>query len=311
MEHDALFTGRTTLLSGDAQALVYNSYNHVFRNMEFSSIDKLRIIVGSANPEPTVFFAEPADEPSDAPLVPPACFKLSPYWKSVFAFWEGYRKYRYRDSKGYWTVGIGTLIDTRKVPLSEIKKKLGKHFDSVMDGIENDPDGVIFSSGSRNGNSPMPGTRQAEVPVDLAWQWAENDIQKHFIEAYNFIGAEAWNRLTYPVQCVLVSLSYQAPIRGFKRLRAALIQNPPDYNEAANQMMSSQWYTDPRQTQPDRKIPMVSIMRSGGENIPTKIGSFTPSSPGTAKIDPCGGVNPNTPDVVSPHPWSPGFHWWE
>lgn len=274
----------------------------------FESISKLRFIFGVAAPVPTVLVVEPANEPSGTkkPSAPP-CFKLSPYWKSVFAFWEGYRPYRYRDSRGYWTVGIGTLIDTNKVSLSRIQDRLGQHFTSVMDGIDEDRDPKAGDPGSRNGRSPMPGTQQSPVSLDLAWQWAESDVQKHFIVAYNFIGAQAWNRLPYAVQCVLVSLSYQAPITEFKKMRDALQENPPNYAKAADEMMDSNWYNKPNQTQPDRKLPMVAIMRSGGANTPTKIGKFTPSNPETAKINPCGGtttepprrpVMPTIPEVI-------------
>jgi GH24 family phage-related lysozyme (muramidase) len=281
----------------------------------FNSISKLRFIFGIEAPTPTVLNVNPISEPSTGkkPSAAPPCFKLSPYWKSVLAFWEGYRPYRYRDSEGYWTVGIGTLIDTDRVSLSRIQNRLGQHFASVMDGIESDPDPVAGTPGSRNGNSPMPGTQQSPVSVDLAWQWAESDVQKAFTAAFNFIGPESWARLPYPVQCVLVSLSYQANITGFIKLKKALTKNPPDYNEAANQMMRSTWYN---QTQSDRKEPMIAIMRSGGSYIPTKIGKFTPSNPETARTNPCGVSNPATnppqsPTTKPPHPWSPGYHWWE
>ena len=283
--------------------------------MEFGSIDKLKIIFGIAKPEPTVLVVEPANEPSSEkkPPASPPCFKLSPYWKSVLAFWEGYRPYRYRDSEGYWTVGIGTLIDTDRVSLGRIQSRLGQHFTSVMDGIESDSDPIAGKPGSRNGNSPMPGTQQSPVSIDLAWQWAESDVQKAFAAAFNFIGPDSWSRLPYSVQCVLVSLSYQTNITGFVKLRDALRKNPPDYKEAANQMKRSTWYS---QTQSDRKEPMIAIMKSGGSYIPTQIGKFTPSNPETARMNPCGGGNstttsPQLPDVKPPHPWSPGYHWWE
>jgi hypothetical protein len=257
--------------------------------MEFGSIDKLKIIFGIAEPQPTVL-VEPANEPSSTPKpsVPPPCFKLNPYWKKVFEFWEGYRPYRYRDSEGYWTVGIGTLIDTDRVSIGRIQNRLGQHFTDVMDGIDRDTDPRAGKRGSRNGFAPMPGTQQRPISIDVAWQWAESDVQKHFLVAYNFIGAEAWNRLPYAVQCVLVSLSYQAPIEQFVLMRAALQKNPPNYKEAARQMENSTWYN---QTQKDRRGPMIAIMKSGGTNIPA-IGNI-PSSP-EAKINPCGTSNPNT-----------------
>jgi len=262
-------------------------------NMDFSAINKLSIVLGVAKPEPTVFTplpAEPAAKPPKKPKPAPIpCFKLNAYWKSLLAFWEGYRPYRYKDSEGYWTVGIGTLIDTNKVSLSRIQNRLGQHFATVMDGIESDPDPIANTPGSRNGNSPMPGTQQSPVSVDLAWQWAESDVQKAFTAAFNFIGPESWSRLPYPVQCVLVSLSYQTNITKFLKLKKALTKNPPDYNEAANQMISSTWYN---QTQRDRKEPMIAIIRSGGTFIPTSIGSFTPSNPEIAKTNPCATTAP-------------------
>jgi len=276
------------------------------KNMDFSAINKLSIVLGVAKPEPTVFTpspAEPAAKPPKKPKPAPIpCFKLNAYWKSLIGFWEGYRPYRYRDSEGYWTVGVGTLIDTRKVSISRIRSRLGGYFTSVMDGINSDTDPIIFSAGSRNGYSPMPGTSQAPVSIDTAWQWADVDLQNAYKVIFNLLGPEAWSRLPYPVQCVLVSLSYQADIRNFVLLIAALKQQPPDYVEAANQMKRSTWYN---QTQSDRTEPMIAIMKSGGSYTPTTIGTFTASNPETARTNPCNSNSPTNPESLPNWPSTP------
>ncbi len=279
--------------------------------MEFGSIDKLKIIFGVAKPEPTVFVAEPANEPGSEkkPKTPLPCFKLSPYWKSLLGFWEGYKPYRYKDGQGFWTVGVGTLIDPRRVSEAELRRKLGSYYTAVMDGIQRDR-----RTGKKVGLAPLRGTRQAPISVDVAWQWAERDVQIALQKAINAIGADAWGRLSYPVQCVIVSLAYQTGGNLSVReewgpWREALRKIPPDYVAAARTMGQVQYWLNV--TQPDRKNEMIKIVKSGGAYIPTSISGFTASNPETARTNPCGSTPASPSGPTSPQPlpnWPVEFH---
>lgn len=294
----------------------------------FESISKLRFIFGVAVPVPTVLNVEPAvmeNRPSPAP-----CLKLSQYWIDALLFWEGYRPYRYLDSKGYWTVGIGVLLGTKPaaeknengdwVPTNDPKalsnpiaiSKLGRSiFDNIMSGAANDPDlhkAPGPKGGGRNGNSAAPGSGSTPFSLAAATETKHKYIADFVIIARNSIGPDVFDRLPYAVKCVLVVMTFQLgdKLGNFKLLKEALAKQPPDFQKAAAEMQNSGWWND---TQPDRKEILQTIMRSGGNTIPTQTpgGKHKFTNVGTAKVNPCGSqpsekparpITPTIPEII-------------
>lgn len=310
--------------------------------MEFGSIDKLKIIFGVAKPEPTVLNVEPLSDKTEPTSTPSPCLKLSQYWIDALLFWEGYRPYRYLDSKGYWTVGIGVLLGTKPaakqnengdwVPTNDPKalsnpqaiSKLGQSvFNNIMSGAANDPD--LYKApgpngGGRNGNSAAPGSGSTAFSLANATAVKHKYIADFVIVARNSIGPNVFDRLPYAVKCVLVVMAFQLgdKLGNFIRLKEALAKQPPDFQKAAAEMKNSGWWTD---TQRDRKEILQTIMRSGGNIIPTQTpdGRHKFTNVGTAKINPCGsssGPDTNQPSVLDqildymppPSAWWPPYH---
>lgn len=279
-------------------------------NCMFESISKLRFIFGMAAPVPTVLNVEPSVMENKPPKIKlprypiPGnlpCFEFSAYWISLLEFWEAYKPYRYRDSRGFWTVGIGTLIDTKKVSEAEIRRKLGSYYTAVMDGIERDTDPNAFSPGSRNGNSPLKGTNQSALPHDVAVRLAQEDLKNKYRDLISLFGIDTWSKFPYAIQCVLAALAYQTNVGNLTSLVLALKENPPNYKKAASRMRSFDWYN---QTQPDRRDVLVQIMESGGKTAPSRIGEFTAAKPETALLSPCvstDSIKPNLPSSLEPN----------
>lgn len=125
---------------------------------------------------------------------------------------EGRVRHAYQDHLGFWTIGVGRLID---------EKKGGGLADDEIDYLlTND-------------------IRRAET-IGRSYPWFE------------------W--LSWERQAVIVMMIFQlgaGGLNGFKKMREALARK--DYEEAARQMLDSDWN---KQT-PARAKRLAEIMRSG------------------------------------------------
>lgn len=165
---------------------------------------------------------------------------------------EGFRAKPYRDSKGYWTVGIGRLIDKRR-----------------GGGLRPFEAEGIFG---RDGDSTLPRVLSYQDAPDL-WQgrsltyseavWLKgNDIADVLKDLDRYL---PWWRGMSPVrQRVLANMAFNMGIgtsskglRSFRNTLAAMARG--DYNAAANGMHESKW----AEQVGERADRLIAMMRTG------------------------------------------------
>ena len=281
--------------------------------MPFDAINKLKVLFGVNSVIPTLLTVSPVEDKIETPVAPtpPPCLQLSKYWLDALLFWEGFKPYRYLDSKGFWTIGIGALLgdkpaaiqepdgswvptnDPRALTNASAISKLGQSvYNNIMSGAATDPD--LYKApgpngGGRNGDSAAPGSGSTPMTLARANEVKNQYIPEFVVIARNGIGHDSFDRLPYAVQCVLVVMTFQLgyKIGNFKLMKAALAKNPPDFKKAAAEMKNSDWWKD---SQPDRREILQTIMSSGGTVIPAKTpnGRHKFTNVQTAKVNPCG-----------------------
>jgi len=142
---------------------------------------------------------------------------------------EGVRAHLYRDSLGFWTVGVGHMVDVRK----------GGWWDDD-----------IAARLNKNGFSLSPQVIDAYLRDDLAS--AERDVQELIT---------AKDRLNDARYAALVSMAFNLGASGFAsftKARAAI--NRGQWREAHDQLLDSKWA---RQL-PQRAKEIAEIILDGG-----------------------------------------------
>jgi GH24 family phage-related lysozyme (muramidase) len=186
-------------------------------------------------PVPIVQPAVPSTTPA-SPAVPvntvPQVYQLDRVSLSEdLKLHEGNESHRYYDSKNIPTIGVG--YNLRRPQTKADMKSLGLDYNKVMNGTV--------------------GLNPAQIQYLL-----DKDIDEAIAGAKIYIP----NLETHPpeVQSIVVNMIFNMglnkmnhPSKGFMKMKAALLQNPPDYQEAAKQMIDSKWYKDVklRATDPD------------------------------------------------------------
>lgn len=121
---------------------------------------------------------------------------------------EGEKLRAYRDNLGYWTVGVGHLIDPAR-------------------GANPAPFGMDL----RNGGDITPEQSAQLLDVDIDAKSAEMDRR-----------AAWWTGLTDDRQRVLINMAFQLGVSGLLGFRKAIAaMQVGDYAEAAAQMRDSAW----------------------------------------------------------------------
>jgi lysozyme len=117
---------------------------------------------------------------------------------------EGIRLHPYQDHLGYWTIGIGHLIDSRK------------------------------------GGKLPPGIDSFPISEEMAYLTLSYDI--HGLEAELWLKIPYFQRLDPVRQAVLASMAFQMGVSGLLGFKRTLkfIQNG-DFGAAASEMLDSKW----------------------------------------------------------------------
>lgn len=142
---------------------------------------------------------------------------------------EGTREIPYTDSKGLWTVGRGTCLETNPITGSQWKYLLDNR--------------LIQLSITEDGMDYLVSAKVSEVIAAL--------------EA----GLRGWDGINDVRQNCLVEMGYQISGYGclsFPKMRAAIEQG--NWNEAARQGMDSKWA---KIDSPNRAREMMRILESG------------------------------------------------
>jgi len=135
------------------------------------------------------------------------------------AFEEGRKPHAYQDHKGYWTIGIGHLIDARRG---------GKFPDHIRKAIadyarQNAEDLLIHG-----------------LPDQIIDQLHEHDLEGAITDLDNNVSW--WGDLPDNVQDALAAMCFQLgwpSLSGFKKMWAAL--KARDYDTAAREALDSKW----------------------------------------------------------------------
>lgn len=178
--------------------------------------------------------------------VPPATpipVELSDFDKAIEAHLrveEGDKPRAYKDHLGYWTIGIGRLIDPRKG---------GRITDAERDVlIANDP--------SRRGGTIMDWTL---TPAERS-MLLKNDV-KRFTDAMR--DWPAWKRVQgdIPRMVAMTSMCFQLGEKGFGKFVNTLAMIAAGrFADAATNMLKSKWATEDT---PERAARVAAMMRNG------------------------------------------------
>lgn len=177
-----------------------------------------------------------------SPPATPAPVELTEFDKAIEAHLrveEGDKPRAYRDHLGYWTIGIGRLIDSRKG---------GRITDAERDIlIANDP--------SRRGGTIMDWTL---TPAERS-MLLKNDV-KRFTDAMR--DWPAWKRVQgdIPRMVAMASMCFQMGEKGFAAFVTTLAMIAAGrFSDAATNMLKSKWAD---QT-PERAARVAAMMRNG------------------------------------------------
>ncbi len=131
---------------------------------------------------------------------------------------EDLRTWRYFDTKGFPTIGIGFNL-TKEGAKGRIKA-LGYDYDKVLKG-------------------------EQEITREHACELMREDAAIAVLDAKNYIG-NGWERLDAGAKEILIDMAYNMgeTFGGIWSLRAELNQQDPNYAGAARRMRTYKWYTD-------------------------------------------------------------------
>ena len=173
----------------------------------------------------------------------PASVKLSAFDQAIEAHLrveEGDKPRAYKDHLGYWTIGIGRLIDPRK------GGRITAEEQAIL--IANDP--------SRRGGTIMVWTL---TPAERS-MLLKNDV-KRFTDA--MADWPAWKRVQgdIPRMVAMTSMCFQLGEKGFGKFVNTLAMIAAGrFAEAASNMLKSKWATEDT---PERAIRVAAMMRNG------------------------------------------------
>lgn len=140
---------------------------------------------------------------------------------------EGEKLRAYRDHLGYWTIGVGHLLDPKK-------------------GANPAPFGVDLCGGG----TIAPEQSAQLLDLDIDAKMAELDRR-----------APWWRRLSDNRQRVLLNMAFQLGVYGLLGFRKAMAAaQVGDYAEAARQMRDSKWALEDT---PDRAARLIERMVIG------------------------------------------------
>lgn len=134
---------------------------------------------------------------------------------------EGREECVYVDIFGVPTIGVGFNLE--KEGARERIESLGLDYNLVISGEK------CFESK----NDPRINTLLLE------------DVEIAINDAKLYLGENKFNKLHPEAQKVIIDMAFNlglTRLRGFVNLKEALIENPPNYEKAANEMRNSEWY---------------------------------------------------------------------
>jgi lysozyme len=152
---------------------------------------------------------------------------------------EGVRRRAYKDHLGYWTIGVGRLIDSRK------KGRITPEEDAIL--MANDP--------SRRGK-PWRDYVLTDAEIDMLLR---NDVAEKVAAIRDW---PAWKAVGRNVarRVALTSMAFQMGVDGLADFRNSLaLVAAGDFAGAADNMLKSLWA---RQT-PERAKRVTEMMRTG------------------------------------------------
>ena len=143
-------------------------------------------------------------------------------------FYEGYRDKVYLDSKGNPTIGVG--FNLNKPGARGKIEGVGADYDAVLDGSQRLNDRQIKTLFDNDMNEA----------VGCASSWLRSN----------------WHALGSDPQSAVADMAFNmgcATLHGFVKLRAALLESPPNYEAARKEMKNSKWcgQVKPRRCDPD------------------------------------------------------------
>ncbi len=124
---------------------------------------------------------------------------------------EGVRTVLYQDHLGYWTIGVGHLVDRRK----------GQWCDDELARR-------LMENGFR-------------LSARMVQAYLDDDIERAQTSAQRLY-APIWSRLNDPRKAALIAMAFNlghAGLAGFKNMRAAILAE--DWSQAATHALDSRW----------------------------------------------------------------------
>lgn len=156
----------------------------------------------------------------------------------MIIFDEGFRQFMYKDTEGYWTIGVGHLLTKQTGPQS--------------------------STVALQAIKELGGTESGFMSIDLVKKVLAKDLQrtidqleKHYKTKDLALKLKSSQPIRYNA---LINMSFQlgvAGVAGFTKSLALL--NESKWNEAAAELLNSRWA---RQT-PKRAIRVTDVIRTG------------------------------------------------
>lgn len=151
----------------------------------------------------------------------------------MLAFDEGLKLTVYKDTEGYWTVGLGHLLTKQKdkaVAISELDKLVGRK-----------TNGVITEKEARN-------------IFDKDVKKAIDQVKK------SSILSPIYNKISENRRMALINMVFQMGLAGAESFKNSLtLVSNSYYTKAASNMRQSKWY---RQT-PNRAERVIKVLQTG------------------------------------------------
>lgn len=151
----------------------------------------------------------------------------------MLAFDEGLKLTVYKDTEGYWTVGLGHLLTKQKdkaVAISELDKLVGRK-----------TNGVITEKEARN-------------IFDKDVKKAIDQVKK------SSILSPIYNKISENRKMALINMVFQMGLAGAESFKNSLtLVSNSYYTKAASNMRQSKWY---RQT-PNRAERVIKVLQTG------------------------------------------------